>query len=150
MRFVKTMFLFLGLTVLGADDPFTGQWKLNLEKSKLQPPAPQSETVRINADTEHIRISVEGITAKGEPFKLVVNGGFDEVYYAVLDSPYLDTVWFHRPDSHTIYAKILKSGTEIENGTALVSKNGKILKINFSTNEANGKVVKAMAVLDRQ
>jgi hypothetical protein len=150
MRFLKTMIVVVALAAFGADDPFTGLWKLNLEKSKLPLPVPRNETVRIEADTENIRIVQEGVNDKGEPFKLTVSGGFDGKYYGVLDSPSVDTVWFRRLDSHTIFAKAMKSGTEIEAGTAVVAKNGKTVKISISITETNGKEIRAIAVLDKQ
>jgi hypothetical protein len=46
MRRVLACSLFLGLAglLLGADDPFVGTWKLNLEKSKFSPSQPGRAT----------------------------------------------------------------------------------------------------------
>ena len=140
----------LALAASDAEDPFTGLWKLNFQKSKIPPPVPRSETLRIAADTKTISITLERITDKGEPVKVTVNGGFDAKYYGVLASPFVYTVWFRRLDSHPIIAKALKSGTEIETGTAVVSKNGKTLTVKFSIAQSEGQEIKARAVYDKQ
>ena len=48
-----------------AADPFAGTWKLNVAKSKLQPPAPEADTVHIEIDGENLRSDQEGIDDKG-------------------------------------------------------------------------------------
>ena len=150
MRFAKIIILALALAAFGDDDPFTGVLKLNPAKSKLPPTVPKSGTLRIEGDKDNIHLSVEGTTDKGEPFKLSVSCGFDAKYYGVLDSPYVDTVWFRRLNDHSIISRFLKSGAEIESGAAVVSNNGKTLRIDFSVTEARGKATKATAVLDKQ
>ena len=47
----------LSLGLLAAESPFNGTWKLNVSKSKMSPPAPQSETVHVDADDNSIRLT---------------------------------------------------------------------------------------------
>ena len=152
MRCFKMVLLVgpLAVTALTAADPFSGHWKLNVEKSRLPPPVPRSQLVYIEADTLNIRIVEEGIDDKGDLFKLTISGGFDGKHYGVLNSPSLDTVWFRRLDDHTILGEATQSGKEIGTGTAVVSKNRKTLTVSFSLNDARGKEIRAKAVLDKQ
>ena len=150
MRFATSIIFLMAFAASGADDPFTGIWKLNLQKSKISSPVPLNYTIRIEADEKNIRITQEGIGVKGESFRFKVSGGFDRKDYGVLDSPAIDTVRFDRPDSHTIFGRALKSGNEVAAGTAVLSKDGKSIKISFSMTNPGGKEIKATAVLDRQ
>jgi hypothetical protein len=132
---------------LGAGDPFSGTWKLNVAKSKLQPPAPGSDTVRIEIEGQDLRIEQEGVDDKGEPFKLILEGGFDDSRYGIAGSRYADAISFRRPAGRRILAEARKSGVVVAWLDAEVS--GNILKVNLSVLDAEGKEVKSLAILQR-
>jgi hypothetical protein len=138
----------LVLPTFGANDPFAGTWKLNVSKSKLQPPAPESDTVRIQIDSKDLRIEQEGIDDKGMPFKLTVLGGFDDSLYGIAGSARADSISFRRPSSRRIQAEVRKSGTAIAWVDAEVSGNS--LKVNLSVVDAEGKEIKSLAILQRE
>jgi hypothetical protein len=145
------VFLFacvLALPTFGANDPFAGMWKLNVAKSKLQPPAPQSDTVRIEVDGKDLKIEQEGIDDKGAPFKLTVLGGFDDSVYGIAGSTHADSVTFRRPNSRRIQAEARKSGSAIAWLDAEVSGNN--LRVNVSVLDADGKEIKSLAILERE
>jgi len=137
----------LVLPALGANDPFFGTWKLNVAKSKLQPPAPGSDTVRIEIDGNDLRIEQEGVDEKGEPFKLTLQGGFDDSRYGIAGFRYADAISFRRPAGRRILAEARKSGVIVAWLEAEVS--GNTLKVNLSVLDAEGKEVKSLAILQR-
>jgi hypothetical protein len=136
------------LPSFGAGDPFSGTWKLNVAKSKLQPSAPQSVTIRIEADANNVRIDQEGVDDKGVPFKLAVQGGFDDSLYSFTGSVYADAVSFRRPNSRHILAEARKSGTVVVWFDAEVSGNN--LRVTVTTMDAEGKEVKSLAVFQKE
>ena len=132
----------------GATDPFAGTWKLIAAKSKLQPPAPKSDTIHIEVDGKDVRIEQEGIDEKGEPFKLTVLCGFDDSSYGIAGSTHADSVSFRRVNSRHILAEVRKSGVTVASLDAEVSGNS--LKVNMTVIEADGKEVKSVALLQKE
>ena len=71
MRRVLACSLFLGLAglLLGADDPFVGTWKLNLEKSKFPPSQPgravKEETLTIEMTSDDGTVTMKGTRGDG-------------------------------------------------------------------------------------
>jgi hypothetical protein len=137
----------LTLPLLGASDPFSGTWKLNVAKSKLRSPAPGSDTVRIEIDGNDLRIEQEGVDDKGEPFKLMLQGGFDDSRYGIAGSQYADAISFRRPTVRRILAEARKSGVVVAWLEAEVS--GNTLKVNLTLIDAEGNEVKSLAILQR-
>lgn len=138
----------LALPLLGANDPFAGTWKLNVAKSKLQPPAPGSDTVRVEVDSKNLRIDQEGTDDKGEPFKLTVQGGFDDSLYGIVGFSHADAVRFRRPSNRQIWAELRKSGVAVAWLEAEVSGNN--LKVKLSVVDAKGKESNSLAILQRE
>ena len=137
----------LVLPTFAAGDPFSGTWKLNVAKSKLQPPAPGSDIVRIEIEGNDLRIEQEGVDEKGEPFKLTLQGGFDDSRYGITGFRYADTVSFRRPAGRRILAEVRKAGVAVAWLDAEVS--GNTLKVNLSVLDVEGKEVKSLAILQR-
>jgi hypothetical protein len=121
---------------------------LNVAKSKLQPAAPESDTVRIEVDGKDLRIEQEGIDDKGAPFKLTVLGGFDDSVYGIAGYAHADSVSFRRPSSRHILAEVRKSGAAIAWFDAEVSGNN--LRVSVSVVDAEGKETKSLAILQRE
>jgi hypothetical protein len=65
-------FLSLSLWLAAAEDPFSGVWTLNLAESKLSPPLPKSQIVRVQIDEQTIRISEEIVSDTGERMVIIV------------------------------------------------------------------------------
>lgn len=65
LRLVSLM-LVLSLSLLAAESPFSGTWKLNLEKSKMTPPYPKEVIVRVDADDNGIKVKEDVIDTQGQ------------------------------------------------------------------------------------
>jgi hypothetical protein len=135
---------------LFAADPFSGVWKLNLSKSKLPPPLPRSQTVRIKARSRSIRIREEVVDEKGKRLTVTVDARSDGRDYPVKGTPFADAVAYQRVDSHTLKGTVKKAGKVVTSETATISADGKTLTGTYSGTDATGKQVDAVAVLDRQ
>jgi hypothetical protein len=150
VRFSGALLLASTLTLpsFGASDPFAGTWKLVVAKSKLLPPAPESDTIRIQVDGKDVRIDQEGVDDKGALFKLTVLCGFDDSSYGIAGSSHADSVSFRRAGSRHILAEVRKSGVAVAWLDAEVSGNS--LKVNLTVVDASGKEVKSVAVLQKE
>lgn len=135
------------LLLMLAADPFSGVWKLNLAKSKLPPPAPQSQTVRSEADAGGIRVREEVVNDKGERLNVSVDARFDGKDYAVTGTPFADTVAYRRLDSRTLKGTVKKAGNVVLLETVVVSADGKTLTGTYSS--PDGKPV-GVAVFDKE
>src|SRR6266851_3849906 len=79
IRHLKLLFVIwaLSLAVFAAESPFSGTWKLNLAKSKLPPPAPQSDIAKVDADDNGLKLLEDITDDKGQPLKISVETKFD-------------------------------------------------------------------------
>lgn len=132
-----------------ARDPFSGTWKLNLSKSKLPAPLPQSQVVTIHIADQIIRVQEDVVSEKGE--KLTIKGlaKFDGQDYAIDGSQYADTVAYTRVDRNTLKSIGKKGGKVIVNEIAVVSGNGKTLTATYSGADSSGRPATFVAVFDR-
>src|SRR2546428_9797811 len=70
-------FCFLGGTACFAADPQMGTWKLNEAKSKIKPGTRKNTTVVYEAAGDKVKITADGIDAKGKATRSGWTGGFD-------------------------------------------------------------------------
>ena len=91
---------------------FGGTWTLNIAKSSLHPPAPQSETITIepsSTDTIATKYTVTGTTGDGKPINLMFEGKIDGQHYPVMSNGQEIVVDFepstNRPDMPTAVPK---------------------------------------------
>ena len=152
MIWPRTVAILATLTfcLFAAGDPFSGAWKLNRSMSKLPPPVPRSQTVRIKAGSRSIRIREDIVDEKGQRLTVTVNARFDGKDYRVTGSPFADVVAYQRVDSHTLKGTVKKAGKVVTSETATISADGKTLTGTYSGTDATGKQVDAVAVLERQ
>lgn len=130
-------------------DPFSGTWQLNLSKSKLPPPLPKSQTVRLEAATGGLRVHEEIVSDKGERTTITADAKFDGKDYPIKGSPFADTVAYQRLDSHTIKGTGKKAGAVVVQETAVVSTDGKTLTTTYSGKDAAGRPAAYVAVFDK-
>ncbi len=145
---IVMLFLIAPIALMSAEDPFTGTWKLNLSKSKLPPPVPITQTGHIKAGSDAIQIREEIVNEKGETTEVSVSAKFDGKEYPVHGSPFADSVIYDRVDSYTIKGIAKKAGKEVSHETAVISKDGKTMTVNYYATDPTGKPVAAMAVFE--
>jgi len=81
------------------DDPFTGTWRFNPERSTLSTPPPQSWVQQIIAtsDEVHVQETIAGLD--GSQTLVEVMARFDGSDYPVTGSPAADTIAYRRVNS---------------------------------------------------
>jgi hypothetical protein len=150
-RTLSAFVCFLSVVCLAAaGDPFTGTWKLNLAKSTLPPPVPQSVVSYIRCDGQSISVREEIVDATGQHQTASARAVFDGKDYPVVGSPLVDAVAYQRIDSHTIKAISKKGGKALVSETVVISADGKTMTATYSGVGADGKLVIGTAVLEKQ
>lgn len=135
--------------LLGADDPFSGVWKLNLAKSELTPPVPRSHRAIIHAAADGVRVREEIVSDKGEEITVTFEAKFDGRDYAVSGSAMADTVAMTRVNAHTIKSVVKKACKVVLSETEVISMDGKTLRANYSAVDAEGKPIIGTAILEK-
>jgi len=141
--------LAMSLSLIAAESPFSGTWKLNLAKSKMTPPAPKSDIAVVDADENGLKLNDDVITDKGESLKIGYEAKFDGKDYPVTGDPSSDSVSYQRVNANTLKGKAKKDGKVATDATIVVSKDGKITTVNY-TDYSQAKPAKGTAVYDKQ
>jgi len=156
MRRVLACSLFLGLAglLLGADDPFAGTWKLNLDKSKFPPSQPgravKEETLIIEMTSDDGTVTMKGTREDGSAilvkYSTPLAGG--PVKY---DSPLPAgmTVTSKRLDPRTVEMVTMRDGKEVSTQRNTVSADGKTLRAASKGLNAQGQTLESEAVWEK-
>jgi hypothetical protein len=151
---VKTMVLLLvtclaGATMFAADLQL-GTWKLNDAKSKLSPAGAKNTAVTYETAGDNVKVTVEGTTADGKPFKSVWTGKYDGKDYPVAGDPASDTRSYTKVDDRTLTFSGKKDGKVAVSGKIVVAADGKSRTVTSSATDAKGQKVSQTAVYDKQ
>jgi hypothetical protein len=146
---ILSLLLLLAVPALGADNPFTGTWKLNIAKSRLLPgDTTRSDVYRAVADESTIRITEQVSDIKGL-HDITVDAKFDGKDYPVKGDLVSDSVSYHRLSADRIKV-ITKKGARITaKAIAAVSTNRKTITVSFTVYE-QGKRRRGIAVYEKQ
>ena len=140
-------------SVTAAADHWLGTWKLNLAKSKYNPPelAPKSQTItRESVDGGMMKLVTNGVDAAGKATHNEFSARFDGKDYPWAGQSNADSVSLIRIDDE-YYEAIWKLKGEVTiTSNTLVSKDGKTLTTTQSGKDAQGRMVLNMSVYDRQ
>jgi hypothetical protein len=110
-----------------AADVFSGNWKLNLAKSKYDPgPPPKGPNFsKIEAIEGGLKYTNDGVNAEGKPTHNEWSGKFDGKDNPVKGDPNRDTAALKKIDDHTIEITNKKDGKVTTVTRAVFSRDGK-------------------------
>ncbi|HVN79474.1 MAG TPA: hypothetical protein VMW38_10790, partial [Terriglobia bacterium] len=131
-----TITLFIPDTGLAAPDPFAGNWKLNLTKSRMDPDHhPVSATMRFDPTPNGYRLTVEGTHEAGDKVSNTVELNLDGRDHLVPGEfpEMLTSASRPKPNLIEIFAK--KGGQIVSRNTLEVSKDGKKLSSTIYTKD---------------
>ena len=141
--------LTLSLAAFAAENPFSGTWKLNVAKSKLPPPAPQSDLAKVDAQVNGLKLSEDVTDDKGHPLKISFEVKFDGKDYPVTGDPSSDSISYRRVNANTLMSTSKKGAKITSKATIVVSKDGKVTTVNF-TDYSQPKPFKGLGVYEKQ
>ena len=142
--------VFAAAVVCFAANPNMGTWKLNEAKSKFSPGSTKNHTVVYEAAGDSIKVTVDGVDAKGNPTHNEWTGKFDGKDYPVTGEPLYDTRAYKQVNAHTLSMTIKKGGKVTMTGKVVVSADGKSRTVTTSGTDSMGKKVSDTAVYDKQ
>jgi len=143
-------FCFLGGLVCFAADPQMGTWKLNEAKSKIKPGTRKNTTVVYEAAGDKVKITTNGIDAKGKATRSQWTGKFDGRDYPVIGDSTSDARSYKKRDDRTSEFNTVNHGMVIGSGRIVVSADGKSRTVVVSGTDRDGKPFKNVAVYDKQ
>jgi hypothetical protein len=134
-----------------AADVFSGNWKVNLAKSKYDPgPPPKGPNfTRIEAIDGGLKFTNDGVNAEGKPTHNEWSGKFDGKDNPVTGDPNRDTAALKKIDDHTIEITNKKAGKVTTISRAVFSRDGKTRTQTTQGTNAQGIKVKNTAVSEK-
>jgi len=134
-----------------ASNPRSGTWKLNVEKSKYDPgPAPQSNTMKIEASGEGEKATTEGVNAAGTATMTQYTAQYDGKDSPMTGSQNADTVSLKRIDARTMERTDKKGEKVVATSTRVVSEDGKTMTVTTTGTNAQGQAMNNVTVWEKQ
>jgi hypothetical protein len=144
------VFCCLAGLVCFAADPQMGTWKLNEAKSKFTPGIRKNTMVVYEAAGDQVKVTSNGVDAKGKSTHNQWTGRFDGKNYPVTGDPDSDARSYKKINDRTLGLTIWNHGIVTGTGRIAVSADGKSRAVISSGTTAKGKQFKNTAVFDKQ
>ncbi len=143
--------LFVAVTVcVAADDMNMGTWKLNEAKSKIAAGSGKNETVVYAMDGDKVKVTVDGVDAKGNPTHDEWTGKYDGKDYPVTGDPDADMRAYRRVNDHTVTITQKKEGKTTSMLRVVVAPDGKSRRVTNTTTDKSGKKTTSVSVYDKE
>ena len=141
---------FVGSAISFADSPQMGTWKLNEGNSKLAKSIGKNNTVVYESAGRSVKVTVDGVDAKGKATHNEWTGKFDGKDYPVKGDSDIDTRSYRKINDHILDMTNKKDGKIVMTGQVVVADDGKSRTVTVTGSDANGKKFNGKAVYDKQ
>jgi hypothetical protein len=132
-----------------AENPFMGTWKLDEAKSKIDKSIGKNMTVVYSKEGRMIKVTVDGVDAKGKPAHNEWVGKFDGKDYAVTGDPSSDARMYKQVNDRTLDMTSKKGGKVVGTGQIVVSTDGKSRTVTLDTMNSKGKKTHSVVVYNK-
>ena len=142
-----------GVVMIAQDEAWSGTWKLNLAKSKYGPASlpPKSATTKQEATPAGVRLTTDGVDAKGKPTHQEITYKLDGKEYAVNGAPDANTTrMYTRIDSRTYQSVTKVNGKVTTTSKVVVAADGKTRTVTTTGKNAQGQTVNNVVFYDKQ
>jgi hypothetical protein len=133
-----------------AADPQVGTWKLNEAKSKFTPGITKNTMVVYEAAGDQVKVTSNGVDAKGKSTRSQWTGRFDGKNYPVTGDPNSDARSYKKINDRTLEMSIWNHGRVTGTGRIVVSADGKSRTVTTRGTTAKGRDFNNTAVFDKQ
>ena len=127
-----------------------GTWKLNQAKSKATPGMGKVTLVTYKNMLGNVKVSVDGVDAKGKPTHSEWSGKIDGKDYPVTGDPTSDARSYTKVNDRTMDFAVKKGGRTMITGRILVAADGKSRTVTTTGIDSKGKKLKTASVYDKQ
>ena len=141
---------FVAVAVVFAEDANVGTWKLNEAKSTFAAGATKNSTVVYEAAGDNVKVTVDGTDKDGKPTHNEWTGKFDGKDYPVTGDPNTDSRSLKKIDDRSLGLTGKKEGKVVTTGRIVVSADGKTRTVSTSGTDSMGRMMKSIAVYDKQ
>jgi hypothetical protein len=147
---ILPVLLLLSIFAFAADSPFTGTWKLNLEKSKVA----AGDTTK--SDVHHVVVKDESITDDQEwtddkgTNQIKMDAKIDGKDYPVTGDPTTDMISYKHKGARTLVYTAKKAGKVVSTGSIDVSADGKTTTVKYKATTPEGKTETGTMVYDKE
>src|SRR4029077_12038577 len=150
MNFITIVFCF-AVSGAFAADVFSGNWKVNLAKSKYDPgPPPKGPNFsKIEAIEGGLKFTNDGVNAEGKPTHSEWSGKFDGKDNPVKGDPNRDTAALKKIDDNTIEIVNKKDGKVTTTTRAVFSNDGKTRTQTTTGTNTKGEKVNISVVYEK-
>jgi hypothetical protein len=128
--------------------PYMGTWKLNAQKSKLARGMGRNNTVMYEAGFFKVRVTVDGVDAKGKPIHSEWAGNFDGKDYALTGDPDADMRSYTKTNDYNLTFAEKKGGKTVLTGKIAIAADGKSRTVTTWSMKGKKKV-RNVAVYDK-
>lgn len=129
--------------------PLMGTWKLDESKSQLDPAMGKNTTVIYAKKDGKVKITVDGVDAKGKPTHNEWVGKFDGKDYAVTGDQSFDMRSYKQVNDRTLSMTLKKEGKIVGSGLVTVSQDGKTRTVQLDAMTPKGKKSHLVAVYSK-
>jgi len=129
-----------------AASPLMGTWKLDESKSKLDPAMGKNMTVIYAKEGRKVKITVDGVDAKGKATHNEWVGKFDGKDYAVTGDQAFDMRSYKEVNDRTLSMTLKKDGKVVGSGLVNVAPDGKTRTVQLDATTPKGKRSHVVAV----
>lgn len=134
-----------------APNAHIGTWKVNVAKSKYSPgPAPQTQTVKYEAAAGGLKLTSDGVDAKGAKTHAEYTATFDGKPHAFTGNPNADMVTIKQIDPRILESSWTLKGKPTITTRSTVSADGKSRTTTQTGTDAAGQKVNNAIVYERQ
>jgi len=152
----KTINLLFSIAVsvpllLGAADPFSGKWTMNLEESKFAAGTlPKHMTIEMESVGMGIRYHSETTNAQGKISSSTYTADYNGPQVIVMGSNGMQApVSLKRIDANTVEAYYMKSLEVVATSRRIVSKDGRLMTITTTSKDKAGVTVTNVGVYEK-
>jgi len=131
------------------EDPFTGAWRFNPQRSTLSTPPPQSWVQQIIATPDEVHVQETIVRSDGSQTVVEVMANFDGADYPVTGSPAADTIAYRRVSSNSISGTGRKNGVITLMETVTVAPESNTLTLSYSIHSGAHVTASGIAVFER-
>jgi len=137
-----------GANTVMVEQGFAGTWQLNRGQSDI-PPVTKSQVLVMATDGVFVKMRETLVNDKGETLTISVNGKFDGHDYPVSGTPFADTVSYRLLAPNTIEGVAKKDGVVVVKETAVLSHDGKTVRVTYVSFDAEGNSLTSHGLFER-
>jgi len=131
-------------------DPFSGTWKLNLEKSKYAPgPAPKNGTATFSTAAGKVKVVVDGVAGDNTKTHWEYTATADGKDYPVTGNPDAEMISVKQLNPRSVETVYKKGGKATLTNVRTVSADGKTLTVTQKGTNAQGQTVNNTLVFEK-